>query len=86
MSPSRIPALEAWDETYVHSNHNPKDRVVLQVREVAQEDNITEPEPWTWIRTQGRGRVFYTASGHDHRVWEQPAFHSLIRKDSLVDW
>ncbi len=78
-----VPALEAWDETYVHSNHNPKDRVVLQVREVAQEDNITEPEPWTWIRTQGQGRVFYTASGHDHRVWEQPAFHSLIRKGIL---
>ena len=78
-----VPALEAWDETYVHSNHNPEGRTVLQVREVAAQDNITEPEPWTWIRQQGKGRVFYTASGHDHRVWEKDAFHDLIRKGIL---
>ena len=79
-----VPALEAWDETYVHVNHNLKDRVVLQVREVAgPDDNITEPEPWTWIRTQGAGRVFYTASGHDHRVWERDEFHQLIKKGIL---
>jgi len=79
-----VPALEAWDETYVHVNHNLKDRVVLQVREVAEpDDNITEPEPWTWIRTQGEGRVFYTASGHDHRVWSRDEFHQLIKKGIL---
>lgn len=78
------PALEAWDETYVHSNHNTKDRVVLQVREVSgPDDNISEPEPWTWIRTHGKGRVFYTASGHDHRVWNHDAFHQLIKKGIL---
>lgn len=79
-----VPALEAWDETYVHVNHNLKDRVVLQVREVAgPDDNIKEPEPWTWIRTQGEGRVFYTASGHDHRVWGRDEFHQLIKKGVL---
>ena len=25
----------------------------------------TGKEPWTWVRTQGKGRVFYTAWGHD---------------------
>ena len=79
-----IPSLEAWDETYVHSNHNERQRTVLQVREVAgSDDNITEPEPWTWIRRQGKGRVFYTASGHDQRVWSHPAFHALIKKGIL---
>jgi putative membrane-bound dehydrogenase-like protein len=77
------PGFEAWDETYVHKNHNPQDRVVLQVREVGPEDNITEPEPWTWIRTQGKGRVFYTASGHDERVWGLPEFHELLRRGIL---
>ncbi len=79
-----VPELEAWDETYVHSNHNPKDRTILQVREVNPGgDNISEPEPWTWIRTQGKGRVFYTASGHDQRVWTRDEFHQLLKHGIL---
>jgi len=70
--------LEAWDETYVHDRHA-GDRTVLQVRRHAGGD-----EPWTWIRTQGAGRVFYTASGHDERVWSQPAFHQLLIKG--IQW
>jgi len=77
------PEFEAWDETYKHKNHNPKGRTVLQVREVATDDNITEPEPWTWIRDQGKGRVFYTASGHDERVWELPEFQALLKNGIL---
>jgi putative membrane-bound dehydrogenase-like protein len=81
---SGVKEFEAWDETYKHRNHNEKDRTVLMVREVAGEsDNITEPEPWTWVRTQGEGRVFYTASGHDERVWKQPAFHQLLKAGIL---
>ena len=54
------------------------------VREVAEKgDNITEPEPWTWVRAQGKGRVFYTASGHDERGWKQPAFHQLLKAGIL---
>ena len=79
-----VEAFEAWDETYKHKNHNEKDRTVLMVREIAgKDDNITEPEPWTWVRTQGKGRVFYTASGHDERVWKQPAFHQLLKAGIL---
>ncbi len=78
-----VPGFEAWDETYVHKNHNPQNRTILQVREVAKDDNITEPEPWTWIRTQGKGRVFYTASGHDERVWSLPEFHQLLKRGIL---
>lgn len=78
-----VPGFEAFDETYVHKNHNPQDRTVLQVREVAEDDNITEPEPWTWVRTQGKGRVFYTASGHDERVWSLPEFHELLKSGIL---
>lgn len=63
-------SFEAWDETYVHSDHN-DDRIVLQKR---------NDEPWTWVREHGKGRVFYTASGHDHRVWDTPEFHDLMRR------
>lgn len=64
-----LEGYRAWDESYVHDQHG-DDREVLQVR---------EDEPWTWTRTQGEGRVFYTAGGHDHRVWDLPQFHQLLR-------
>ena len=70
--------FETWDETYVHKNHNPEGRTVLMER--VEGDGR---EPWTWVRTQGQGRVFYTAYGHDSRTWKQPAFHSLIRNGLL---
>ncbi len=67
--------FRTWDETYVHRKHNEKDRHLLQVRDEAGKD-----EPWTWVRTQGKGRVFYTAYGHDARTWQQPSFHDLVER------
>ena len=32
------------------------------------------------MRTQGKGRVFYTAYGHDGRTWGQPGFHDLVER------
>ena len=64
--------FQVWDETYVHTKHN-QDRTVLMERVDA-----AGREPWTWVRTQGKGRVFYTAYGHDERVWGHPMFHKLI--------
>ena len=67
--------FESWDETYVHTRHNEKDRTVLEYR---AEGDVKEP--WTWVRTQGKGRVFYTAWGHDQRTWGNPGFHDLIER------
>ncbi len=68
-------AFESWDETYVHTKHNPEGRVVLETRlEKGQ------PEPWTWLRTQGKGRVFYTAWGHDQRTFSHEGFASLVER------
>ncbi|MDA1264951.1 MAG: ThuA domain-containing protein, partial [Planctomycetota bacterium] len=69
-----LAGLEAWDETYVHHRHNP-DRTVIATR-----DDAEGSEPWTWVREEGEGRVFYTAWGHDLRVWSQPAFHDLLAR------
>src|SRR5262249_6001557 len=41
--------FESWDETYVHTKHNEKDRTILEYR---VESNAKEP--WTWVRTQGK--------------------------------
>src|SRR5262249_3991161 len=67
--------FESWDETYVHTKHNEKDRTVLEYRE---EKGVKEP--WTWVRTQGKGRVFYTAWGHDERTWGNPGFQALVER------
>src|SRR5581483_7778989 len=68
-------SFPSWDETYVHTKHNEKDRTVLEVR---AEGDLKEP--WTWVRTQGKGRVFYTAWGHDQRTWEHAGFHNLVER------
>ena len=68
-------AFTSWDETYVHTKHNEKDRTVLEYRQEG-----SQREPWTWVRTQGKGRVFYTAWGHDQRTWSNPGFHNLVER------
>ncbi|MEK7953016.1 PVC-type heme-binding CxxCH protein [Luteolibacter soli] len=60
--------FETWDETYRHHKLS-NDITVLQKR---------GDEPWTWVRQQGKGRVFYTAHGHDERCWKQEGFHDLL--------
>ena len=67
--------FESWDETYVHTKHNDRDRVILEFRADAE-----GREPWTWVRTQGKGRVFYTAWGHDDRTFGKPGFHNLVER------
>ena len=41
-------------------------------------------EPWTWVRTYGKGRVFYTAWGHDQRTWGQVGFQKLVEQGTWV--
>jgi putative membrane-bound dehydrogenase-like protein len=75
--------FESWDETYVHTKHNEKDRTVLEWREEPAgrgRDAAPTKEPWTWVRTQGKGRVFYTAWGHDQRTWGNPGFVNLVER------
>lgn len=63
-----------WDEIYVHHLLT-DDRTTLMER--VEGDHR---EPWTWVRSQGKGRVFYTAYGHDERTWNNPGFHQLMKQ------
>jgi len=72
--------FESWDETYVHHKHNTKDRVVLEERRQGVLAPNTEAEPWTWVRTHGKGRVFYTAWGHNMDTWAQEGFQNLVAR------
>lgn len=76
-----LPMLNCFDETYVHQDLT-ADRHLLQVREPMNKVE-TAPEPWTWTRTEGKGRVFYTASGHDLRCWNEPAYQELVKRAIL---
>ena len=73
----KVPEFEVFDETYVHKNLS-EDRTVLMVR-----DEKGRPEPWTWVRKHGKGRVFYSAYGHDLRVWENFDFQKLVTSATL---
>ncbi|HUH46515.1 MAG TPA: PVC-type heme-binding CxxCH protein, partial [Arenibacter sp.] len=69
--------FSTWDETYVHDKLG-KDITVLMERVEGEHH-----EPWTWVKNHGKGKVFYTAYGHDERTWNHPAFHKLIQEGIL---
>jgi uncharacterized protein len=72
--------ISSEDESYMHSRHNP-DRIVLETRSDAS-GPVSDPngEPYTWIRESGKGRVFYTAWGHDTRTWSNIGFQHLLAR------
>ena len=70
-----VKPFATWDEGVVYTKQNPTDRTVLMERADAKGRT-----PWTWVRTQGKGRVFYTAYGHDARTWSNPGFLSLLER------
>ena len=81
-----LPSFKAYDETYLHS-HLQADNNVLAVRDIKADQTKDRPdqkeEPYTWTRQYGKGRVFYTAYGHDERTWLQPGFQQLLERGIL---
>ncbi|HLR37430.1 MAG TPA: ThuA domain-containing protein, partial [Chitinophagaceae bacterium] len=78
------PALEGvepftteWDETYVHEKIADDIEVLME----RVEDDYREP--YTWVKNQGKGRVFYTAFGHDERTFRNPGFLQLVKSGIL---
>ena len=69
-----LSSFETWDETYVHDQLG-QDIRVLMVRE--EQGGY---EPYTWVRDQGKGRVFYTALGHDEHTWKNEGFQKLLEQ------
>ncbi len=72
-----VSEFEAWDETYVH------DKIADDITVLMERVDGDHREPWTWVKEYGKGKVFYTASGHDERVWNHPGFQKLIREGIL---
>jgi putative membrane-bound dehydrogenase-like protein len=40
-------------------------------------------DPFTWVRTQGKGRLFYTDYGHEPATWSNPNFQRLIENAAV---
>ena len=57
----------------------PGDRTVMMER-VDQQGR----EPWTWVRTQGKGRVFYTATATTSARGAKPGFQNLVEQRHRV--
>lgn len=73
------------EEWYSLKNFQP-DIHVLMVQEtgtmktnrgVKEEMYQRPPYPETWVRMDGKGRVFYTSMGHREDVWTNPTFQQV---------
>jgi len=71
--------FELLDEWYGQKHLNDDLRVVIVQRtEGMKGRDYQRPDyPMTWVRRQGKGRVFYTSMGHREDVWTNPKFQSL---------
>jgi uncharacterized protein len=69
--------FSTWDETYVH------DKLASDITVLMERVEGDHHEPWTWVKEHGKGRVFYTAYGHDERTWNNPGFQQLMKEGIL---
>ncbi|MDX3379888.1 ThuA domain-containing protein [Streptomyces niveiscabiei] len=75
---------KVWDFTdeWYDFRTNPRGsvRVLLTADESSYEGGgMGEDHPLAWTRTQGEGRVFYTALGHAEEAYDDPAFRAHLR-------
>ncbi|MBX3240309.1 MAG: ThuA domain-containing protein [Chitinophagaceae bacterium] len=67
-----VPAFETEDETYVH------DQLADDIEVLTERVEGDHHEPYTWVKSHGRGRVFYTAYGHNEKTFVNPGFLQLV--------
>jgi putative membrane-bound dehydrogenase-like protein len=72
-----VNAFTTWDETYVH------DKLAKDIHVVTERVEGDHHEPYTWVKKYGKGKVFYTAYGHDERTWKNPDFLKLLENGVL---
>ncbi|MBC7958871.1 MAG: ThuA domain-containing protein, partial [Vallitaleaceae bacterium] len=60
------------DETYVH------DKISKEIEVLTERVEGDHHEPYTWVRPYGKGRVFYTAYGHDESTFNKKEFLDLV--------
>ncbi|GEO08110.1 hypothetical protein SAE01_06060 [Segetibacter aerophilus] len=68
-----INAFYTKDETYVHT------KISKNIEVLSERVEGEHHEPYTWVRSFGDGRVFYTAYGHDDITFNNPGFLNLVK-------
>jgi type 1 glutamine amidotransferase len=74
---------EVNDEIYQHRNWSrEKVRVLLRLDptsvDITKGKRDDQDYALAWCRQYGKGRVFYTALGHEERVWRDPKFQAHL--------
>lgn len=65
------------DETYIHTLLNPSIKVITERKQGDRN------EPYTWTQNIEKGRVFYTAYGHDENTFNNTQFLQLVENGIL---
>ncbi|MGA5179199.1 ThuA domain-containing protein [Streptomyces pseudogriseolus] len=75
------PVWEITDEWYdFHASPRPSAHVLLSADESSYAGGaMGDDHPLAWCRTQGAGRVFYTALGHPSEAYADPLFLDHLR-------
>jgi uncharacterized protein len=72
--------VEIVEEWYAFRDFQPDLHVlaILETQGMVGPHYERPPFPNTWVRLEGRGRVFYTALGHRQEVWSSAMYQSLL--------
>lgn len=65
--------FETWDHSFEILDLNNDRTVLMSLNGI----------PFTWVDESGKGRIFYSAYGHDERTWKHPDFLKLIENGLL---
>jgi uncharacterized protein len=74
---TNVTMLEEW---YSLKDFSPDDHIltVIDTTRMNGRDYQRPPYPNTWARTEGKGRVWFTALGHREDVWTSPLFQQIL--------
>lgn len=78
--------ITTWEEWYTMRDFN-TDMHVIMIQETAGMDGNDynrPPFPSSWIRKEEKGRVAYSAFGHDNRYWQNA--ENVRRVGELGEW
>jgi type 1 glutamine amidotransferase len=80
-----LPAVfEHTDEWYYFADFDPSSTVVATLDPASIGEKDVNPNPVTWSRKVGGGRVFYTAMGHTKESYSEP--HFLKQLENGLVW
>ena len=81
-----LPAVHSRaDEWYRIRNLDPKARLLVTL-DPASIGETGAPWPMSWIRTEGSGRIFYTALGHTSESYSDPYFLDHVKGGLRWAW